>query len=97
MRKVPPLRAINISPGNGVHVRHPHAQTYEMVTDSTYGSAASTSGSTLQLDPWFYRYMLGLAAACPLVAVEKISPAYNVEAGPRRTLMSHRDGTRQAW
>ena len=41
----------------------------EMVTDSTYGSAASTSGSTLQLDPWFYRYMLGLAAACLLVAV----------------------------
>jgi len=40
-----------------------------MVTDSTYGSAASTSGSTLQLDPWLYRYMLGLAAACLLVAV----------------------------
>ena len=40
-----------------------------MVTDSTYGSAASASGSTLQLDPWFYRYMLGLAAACLLVAV----------------------------
>jgi len=41
----------------------------EMVTDSTYGSAASTSGSTFQLDPRFYRYILGVAAACPLVAV----------------------------